>query len=144
MGALARRLGENEQEWQLVGLLHDLDYDEVKDDMSKHGLIAAEKLKTKLPEHCLYAIKVHDYRTGVKPESKLDKALIAVDSVATVVERNGKAIKQLDVAELNREVEYASVNQPWLKDNIFLCKDLGLDANGFLELCLTSIKKQTR
>lgn len=49
MEALAERLGENLQEWRLVGLLHDLDYYEVGDDMSRHGLAAAEMLKGKLP-----------------------------------------------------------------------------------------------
>ena len=141
MDALAKRLGENEREWRLVGLLHDLDYDEVKDDMQKHGLIAVEKLKTMLPEHCLYAIKAHDYRTGFKPKSKLDKALIAADAVAIVMERSGKTIKRLDVAGLSGEIEYVSVSQPWLRDNIFLCRDLRLDANEFLELCLASGKK---
>ncbi|MDI6856628.1 MAG: HD domain-containing protein, partial [Candidatus Thermoplasmatota archaeon] len=33
MGELARALNENEREWMLVGLLHDLDYDKVKNDM---------------------------------------------------------------------------------------------------------------
>lgn len=140
--ALARKLEEDEQEWRLVGLLHDLDYDEVKHDMSKHGLITVEKLRTELPEHCLYAIKAHDHRTGFEPKRKLDKALIATDTVAIVVERSGKTIKQLDVERLGKEIERASASQPWLRESIFLCTDLGLDADEFLELCLASGKEQ--
>lgn len=144
MGTLARRLGEDEQEWRLVGLLHDLDYDEVQNDMNKHGLIATEKLKTVLPERCLHAIKAHDYRTGFKPKSKLDKALIAVDALAIVVERGRKTIKQLDIVGLSEEIERASVGQSWLRDNIFLCADLGLDVDEFLGLCPASGKGQVR
>jgi predicted hydrolase (HD superfamily) len=55
MCKLAARLGENSREWELVGLLHDLDFDEVGGDMSKHGLVAAERLVGKLSEKCLYA-----------------------------------------------------------------------------------------
>lgn len=80
MSKLAARLNENSQEWELVGLLHDLDYDEVRSDISKHGVVAAERLKDKLPDDCLYAIKAHNYRTGYKPRTKLDIALIATDS----------------------------------------------------------------
>ena len=53
MSKLAARLKRPRQEWELVGLLHDLDFDEVGSDMSKHGVIAAEGLKDKLPEKCL-------------------------------------------------------------------------------------------
>jgi len=87
MKKLSEKLSENSLEWELVGLLHDLDFDEVRSDMSKHGVVAAEKLKGKLPEHCLYAIKAHDYRTGFKPQSRLDKALIAVDSLAVLMNK---------------------------------------------------------
>jgi len=61
--------------------------------MSKHGIVASEILKGKLPETCLYAIKCHDYRTGFKPKSKLDNALIVADTLAVIIEdikRSGK------------------------------------------------------
>lgn len=144
MRAVALRVDEDAELWALVGLLHDLDYDEVgrEGNMRKHGMVAAEKLKDKLPEECLYAIKAHDYRTGFKPESRLDKALIAVDTVAIVVERSRRTIEQLDAAMLSEEVERASVSQPWFRDNVLLCRALGLDVDEFLRICLTSGKKQ--
>ena len=48
MRKLAERLGEDEKKWEIVDLLHDLDYDLVEDDMSRHGIIASEILKGKL------------------------------------------------------------------------------------------------
>ncbi len=70
---IARKLNENESVWVLVGLLHDLDYDDVE-DYSRHGIIACEKLEGHLPEDALHAIKSHDYRTSIKPKSVLDEA----------------------------------------------------------------------
>jgi hypothetical protein len=90
MRGLARFLREDERAWELVGLLHDLDFDEVRDDMSRHGVVASERLRGRLPEDCLYAIKAHDYRTGLKPKSRLDKVLIAADSLAVLIEKMGK------------------------------------------------------
>jgi len=49
MRTLARRLGEDEDLWGLVGLLHDIDYDYVGRDPLKHGLGALELLKGVLP-----------------------------------------------------------------------------------------------
>ncbi|MEM3696242.1 MAG: HDIG domain-containing protein [Candidatus Bathyarchaeia archaeon] len=97
MKELAKALNENGEEWMLVGLLHDLDYDRVKDDMKMHGVVAAEMLKGKLPKKCLYAIKAHDYRSGIKPKSKLDKALIATDSLASLIENMRMEAEELSV-----------------------------------------------
>ena len=45
MRALARYFEEDLDEWELAGLLHDLDYDETMDNREMHGIFAAEKLK---------------------------------------------------------------------------------------------------
>jgi len=73
MRILARTFHEDEGEWELVGLLHDLDHDLVHGDMSRHGMVAAEMLKGKLSESCLHAIRAHDRRTGVEPQGILDE-----------------------------------------------------------------------
>ncbi|MCD6240763.1 HDIG domain-containing protein [Candidatus Bathyarchaeota archaeon] len=127
MRRLAERLGENAEEWEIVGLLHDLDYDQTRNDMSKHGIVASEILKGKLPETCLYAIKCHDYRTGFKPKSKLDNALIVADTLAVIIEyikRSGK--EKLKPEEVKEKILKISENKPWLKDNLQRIKRLGL------------------
>ncbi len=134
MKKLAERLEENTQEWKLVGLLHDLDFDIVRSDMSKHGIVAAEKLKDKLPEDCLYAIKAHDYRSGFKPRSLLDKALIAVDSLAVLIEKTKDEHQKLDKRKLIEKLETLSLDEPWHKNNIGKCKEFGFSIDEFLEL----------
>lgn len=140
MKKTAERLGESSLEWELVGLLHDLDIDETRNNMNKHGIIASEALKGKLPEHCLYAIKAHDHRTGFKPESKLDKALIAVDSAAVLLERVRKQLKKLDVESIKEQMEIVALEQPWHKRNILKCREIGLSLEEFLLICLSSLE----
>lgn len=109
------------------------DYDQVKDDMSKHGIVTSEILEGKLSEDCLYAIKSHDYRTGFKPKSKLDKALIVADTLAVIIEkvkRNG----ELSVERIEEEIERVSKNQPWFKDNFRKIEELGLKVSEILQL----------
>lgn len=142
MSDLAEKLDENKQEWGLVGLLHDMDYDETESAMSKHGLIAAEKLKGRLSEYCLHAIKSHDYRAGVEPQSRLDKALIATDSLMNVVERMGKPHESLTVEELQTELDKISSDQPWFRNNILKCTEIGLDLADFFRLCLKSLRRE--
>jgi len=139
MSKLAARLGENSREWELVGLLHDLDFDEVRGDMSKHGVVAAERLAGKLPEKCLYAIKSHDYRTGFKPNSKLDCALIAVDSLSILIEKAQKSRQELNVETLETILQNISSKQPWHRTNITKCREMGLSTSEFFELGISSL-----
>jgi putative nucleotidyltransferase with HDIG domain len=142
MKTLAKALNEDEEEWMLVGLLHDLDYDRVKNDMKMHGVVAAEMLKGKLPRKCLYAIKAHDYRSGFKPESKLDKALIATDSLASLIEKMEMEVEELTAEKLRVGLENISAASPWYKSNVLKCEEIGLKINEFLRLCLKSVKKE--
>ena len=143
MHKLAERLGENAEEWEIVGLLHDLDYDQTRNDMSKHGIVASEILKGKLPETCLYAIKCHDYRTGFKPKSKLDKALIIADTLVAVAEKINEN-EELEPEKMKEGIRRLSKNQPWIKDNLRKIEELGLKRNEVLNLVTSCLKKMRK
>jgi len=140
MGGVAGRLGEDRGKWEVVGLLHDIDYDIVSGDMTKHGIVATEILKGRLQEDCLYAIKSHDHRTGFKPERWLDKSLVIADSLAVVIEKTGSD-RTLSVEELEAGVERVSVERPWLKMNLLRCQEIGLGLPEILDLAVDSLKK---
>jgi predicted hydrolase (HD superfamily) len=84
MRILAGMFEENLVEWEITGILHDIDIDIVRGDMAKHGLVSAEILEGKIPDHCIYAIKSHDHRTGFEPKALIDKGLIFADIVSHV------------------------------------------------------------
>ena len=75
--------------WSLVGLLHDLDHDATENEPSLHGHRTAEMLADRLPDASLHAIKAHDYRSGIKPVTVLDRALIFADNLAILIEDQG-------------------------------------------------------
>jgi len=143
MAELAKQLNEDVKLWRIVGLLHDLDYDEVREDMRKHGVVAAEKLKGRLPEEAIYAIKAHDYRTGFKPKSRLDKALIAADSAAVLMDKMKESGIELNPETFLMEIEKASKTTQWHKDNIMRCIEIGLSLNVFIQLCSTVMSRST-
>ena len=143
MRRLAERLGENAEEWEIVGLLHDLDYDHIRNDMSRHGIVASEILKGKLPETCLYAIKCHDYRTGFKPKSRLDKALIIADTLVAVAEKINEN-EELEPEKMKEGIRRLSKNQPWIKDNLRKIEELGLKRNEVLNLVTSCLKKMRK
>jgi len=141
MRKLAQRLGEDEGSWELVGLLHDLDYDLVQEDMTKHGVVASKMLANKLPLESLYAIKSHDYRTGFQPKSRLDIALIVADTLRRIIDR--VAIRgELSVQRLGEEIERISAERPWYKANLQRAKELGLEADEVLRLEIESVRSE--
>ena len=138
MRKLAKALGKNERKWELVGLLHDLDYDMVDWDMSKHGIIAAGLLAKKMPKDSLYAIKSHDNRTGIKPNNMLGNALVVADTLALIVEIVA-ASGELTIKRIRGEIEI-SEKKPWYMDNMLKVKELGFNLNEVLRLGIESAR----
>src|SRR5438132_5749229 len=86
MGAYACKLGEDEEKWGIVGLLHDFDYERWPDP-ANHPLQGAEILRQRgYPEDVIYAIKSHaDYLPDCPRVHLMDKALYACDELAGLV-----------------------------------------------------------
>jgi len=78
MRAYARKLGEDEERWGIVGLLHDFDYERWPNPPD-HPLKGSEILRQRgYPEDVIYAIKSHaDYLPDCPRVHRIDKALYA-------------------------------------------------------------------
>ena len=80
--AYARKFGEDEEKWAVVGLIHDFDY-EVYPNAPDHPVKGSEILKEKgYPEELRRAILGHADYTGVPRDTLLAKVLFACDELA--------------------------------------------------------------
>lgn len=113
MKILAVELGEDAVEWEIVGLLHDLDYDLVQGDRSLHGIRASELLRGKLTDRGLHAIKAHDHRTGLKLETLLDESLRFADSLAIFTEDQEFPFSE-DMRSLEGKLQQETQIKPWI------------------------------
>lgn len=85
MAHFAKRFGEDEEKWRVIGLVHDLDYDMFPDE---HCIKCVEIFKEQgWPEDYIRAVISHGYEicTDVKPETHLEKTLYAVDELTGLV-----------------------------------------------------------
>lgn len=82
MRAYARKLGENEDLWGIIGLLHDFDYERWPNPPD-HPLRGARILQERgWPEEVIYAIKSHaDYLPDCPRIRPVEKALYACDEL---------------------------------------------------------------
>ncbi|HEX2204154.1 MAG TPA: HD domain-containing protein [Longimicrobium sp.] len=82
--AYARRFGESEEVYGLAGLVHDFDYEKFPGEHPLHG---APILREKgYPDEVVHAVLAHyAERTGVEPETRLDRTLRACDEITGLI-----------------------------------------------------------
>lgn len=152
MRALARHfgpsteLGVNEEKWGLAGLLHDIDYEETKDNPEKHSLIGAEMLeKMGLDKEIVEAVKTHNEMHNIVPETKMAKALFSVDPltgliVASVLVLLEKKIANLTIENVLNRFKEKAFARGANREIINKCLDIDLDLKEFVEICLKAMQ----
>src|SRR5260370_12081638 len=110
MRAYARKLGEDEERWGIVGLLHDFDYERWPQPPD-HPLKGAEILRERgYPEDVIYAILSHaDYLKEYPRVHPIDKALYACDELAGLITATARlrpnGITDLTAASLKKKMK---------------------------------------
>jgi putative nucleotidyltransferase with HDIG domain len=115
MQAMARRLGGDPDEWGLVGLLHDFDYErwpnQEHSPTEGHPAQGVRVLAEQgLPEPMQRAILGHGSYTGVPRDTPMAKALFAVDElcgflVACALVRPSRSLRDLEVASVKKKLK---------------------------------------
>ncbi|MBN2033090.1 MAG: HD domain-containing protein [Deltaproteobacteria bacterium] len=85
MRYFARKRGENEEKWGIIGLIHDLDYERFP---AEHCRKTEEILKQKnWPEEYIRAVISHGWGicSDVEPQTDLEKTLYAIDELTGLV-----------------------------------------------------------
>lgn len=143
MRALAKKLQKNEDEWGLTGLLHDLDFEQTKNEPLKHGLVTAELLAPEgFTEEQLHAIKAHNVEhTGVARESELDFALTCAEQltgliVACALVQPDKKLAAVTVESVMKKFKQKPFAAGCSREDIQLCEKLGIPLEQFVGLGL--------
>ncbi|MGD9199821.1 MAG: HDIG domain-containing protein, partial [Desulfobacterales bacterium] len=85
MRYMARKRGEDEEKWGVIGLIHDLDYEQFPDQHCKKTEVILKE--NNWPEEFIRAVVSHGWGicTDVKPESDMEKVLYAIDELTGLV-----------------------------------------------------------
>ena len=145
MRAYARKLGEDEEKWGRVGLLHDFDYERWPDP-PQHPLEGSKILAERgYPEDVIYAIKSHaDYLEDCPRVSQMDKALYACDELcgfitACALVRPGR-LEGLKPKSVRKKLKQASFAAAVNRDDITNgAQDFGVELNEHIEFCIAAM-----
>jgi putative nucleotidyltransferase with HDIG domain len=115
MRAYARRFGEDEESWGLTGLVHDFDYERFPNAAhsatEEHPSEGVRILRDRgWPDEVLQAILGHARYTGVARETRLARALFAVDELtglitATALVRPTKSVHEVDTRSVRKKMK---------------------------------------
>lgn len=142
---LAQYFDEDEEIWETAGLLHDIDYEQTKDNHEKHGLVSVEILDGRVCDEVLDTIPRHNKLTGKEPKKKIDFALTAGDAisgllVATALVHPNK-LDDVEVSSVKKKFDDSSFAKNVDRDRILLCEKIDLSLDEFIEISLRAVKK---
>lgn len=148
MRDLAKHFNENEDIWGLTGLLHDIDYEETKNDPQKHSLIGAEMLeKAGLEKEICEAVKTHNEAHAIAPETKMAKAIFCVDPLTGLIVASTLVLPSKKIADLTAENVLNRYKEKGFarganREIISKCEELlGLKLEEFVKIDLEAMKK---
>jgi len=147
MRKLSKKFNEDTEKWGLSGLLHDIDYEETKNEPSLHSLKGAEELeKLGVNPDIVYAIKVHNEMHNLPRNSKLDKALYCADPltgliVAAVLVLPDKKLSSLTPDSVLKRFKEKSFAKGANREVIKSCEELGLTLEEFVKIGLEAMQE---
>jgi putative nucleotidyltransferase with HDIG domain len=146
MRAYARKLGQNEELWGVVALLHDFDYEKYP-SLEDHPYKGNEILKERgWPEEIRRAIMSHAEYTGVTRDTPMEKALSACDELAGFITavalvKPGKSLAEVDAKSVRKKMKdkafARSVNR---NDIVTGAAELGVDLEEHIAFCIDAMK----
>jgi putative nucleotidyltransferase with HDIG domain len=146
MRAYARKLGEDEDLWGRVGLLHDFDYERWPDPPD-HPLKGAEILRERgYPDEVIYAIKSHaNYLTDCPRVSPLDRALYACDELCGFITAcalvRPTRLEGLTPKSVRKKMKQASFAASVSRDDIVEgAADFGVDLDEHIAFCIAALQ----
>ena len=144
--AYARKFGEDENKWGIVGLIHDFDYEKyptAEEHPFKGNAILSER---GWPEDVRRAILSHADYSGVKRESKLEKTLFACDELAgfitaSALVKPNKSLAEVEAKGVRKKMKDKAFARSVNRDDIINgAADLGVDLEEHIAFCIDAMK----
>lgn len=143
MKAYARKYGENEELWSVIGLIHDFDYERYPDEHPMKGSeILAEK---SISPEIRIIILGHSDRSGVLRETLAAKALYAVDElcgfvIAVTLVRPTKSLSEVTVSSVLKKMKdkrfAAKVNREEILNG---ARELGVELEQHIQFVIAAL-----
>lgn len=147
MRELADYFEENQDDWAIAGLLHDIDYEETADDPKRHSIIGGQMLEQLgIKEDIVHAVKAHNEVHGIERKSLMDKALYCSDPMTGLIVASALIIPSKKLSDIDENFLINRFNERSFakgadRSQIASCSELGLTLEEFIQISLRAMKK---
>lgn len=138
----------NEEEWAIVGLLHDADYELVGKDPARHTLVTAEKLRShNVSDRIVNGIKAHHEGIKASRDNLMEKSVYAADELAGLITavalvRPDKKLSSVTVESVLKKFPQKSFAAGAKREQILACeKELKIPLEEFVEIALKAMQE---
>ncbi|MGA9472885.1 MAG: HDIG domain-containing metalloprotein [Terriglobales bacterium] len=146
MRAYARKLGEDEELWGMVGLIHDFDYEKYP-SAEDHPFRGNEILQERgYSEEVRRAIMSHAEYSGVARITPMEKTLFACDELAGFITacalvKPGKSLAEVEAKSVRKKMKDKAFARSVNRDDITTgAADLGLELEQHIAFCIEAMK----
>jgi len=145
MRAYARKFGEDEEKWAVVGLIHDFDY-ELYPEAPDHPLKGSEILANLgFPEEVRRAILSHADYTGVPRDTLMAKSLFACDELAGFITAcalvRPDRIQSLEPRSVRKRMKDKAFARAVRREDIIAgAEELGFEPEEHIGLCIRAMQ----
>jgi putative nucleotidyltransferase with HDIG domain len=146
MRAYARKYGEDEERWGIVGLLHDYDW-EKHPDAERHPVKGVELLRARgYPEDVCRAILGHATYTGVPRDTLMARTLFACDElcgflVACALVAPNRKLAEVEVASVKKKMKRAAFARTVHREEILQgTEELGVPLDEHIAFVLEAMR----
>jgi uncharacterized protein len=153
MRSLARKFGEDEDTWGIVGLLHDIDWDLTKNNPAEHCVKCREILKQAGGSDFLIdTIISHGYANEEIPSlvdnkrtEKIQYCLVAAETltgiiIASALMQPDKKLSSVKLSSLKKKFKSKSFAAKCNRDLVMECEKAGIPLDEFLEIGLVALQ----
>jgi putative nucleotidyltransferase with HDIG domain len=144
MRSVASRLNEDANKWEMVGILHDIDY-EICTGPEDHTIKAKDLLKDVVDAEIVEAIMAHNFEnTKVPIDSRLKIGLVACDAasglvLACALVMPSKRIVDVKLESVIKKFRSKDFAKGVSRERISRCTELGLSLEEFIALALAGM-----
>lgn len=151
MRAYAAKFDEDPERWGLAGLIHDFDYERFPNDAhsatEEHPSEGVRILRSRgFPEDVLQAILGHATYTGVPRETRMAKALFAVDELtglitATALVRPSRSVHDVDARSVRKKMKDKAFARGVSREDVLLgAQELEVELDAHIQFVIDAMR----
>ena len=152
MKSLARKFGDDEVYWAMIGLLHDVDWALTRDNLREHCIMAEDMLKGKgFDDEFIEIVQSHAYGLDEIPKlknkkrtKKIEHALAAAETLTGIIYAyalmRGRDISGMEVKGLMKKFKDKRFAANCKRELVMEIEQTGLSLEEFFQIAIDAVK----